>query len=289
MSSNFRPAPLKAKWRYLRNQMGFRQSPLRVIFRLLSWRIRCLLGIPATIKLPRWDVRLFLPAEWRGFSKLAFTFRENYEPELAYLERLISPGSVVVDAGANCGIYTVAASKLVGDHGIVLAFEPAVSTFRILEYNVQLNGLRNVHAFRVALWDREGKAHLYHHPDPGRDSLGRDVEMKGGVEEISTVTLDKLLDRESIDSVDFIKMDVEGAEEMILRGASSLLHRARPVVVFEINPGVCTRLGFSKDGAWNLLKGLGYRFFSMENNGDLQKLSSLPNGGNVVAIHGKAE
>jgi FkbM family methyltransferase len=286
MSSNTLVGALKANWHYLRSQRGFRRAPLCTILRLLCWRIQCLLGISAIIKLRRWGARFFLPPKWQGpGATTIFAFREHYEPELAYLEHFVSPGSVVLDAGASLGIYTVAAGNLVGDSGLVLSFEPGAESFSVLERNIKLNCLRNVRAFRAALSDHEGSANLYHHaPGPTLYSLGADRDLREKSEEVITTTIDSMLKREGVDSLDFLKMDVEGAEELVLRGASSLLRCARPVIIFEINPEAAERLRLSFDGAWNFLDGFGYQFFAIGNVGKLQKLVFPPAGGNVVAI-----
>src|SRR5882757_496264 len=96
------------RWKYLRAQESFRRAPLLTVCRLICWRARCLLQKPAVINLPEWNVRMFLPPEWRGIGKLVFAFREDYEPELACLREILWPGNVFIDAGANVGIYTLA-------------------------------------------------------------------------------------------------------------------------------------------------------------------------------------
>jgi hypothetical protein len=87
--------------------------------------------------------------------------------------------------------------------------------------------------------------------------------------------------------VDVVKIDAEGAEELILSGARSLLSGSRPTVVFEVNQEASAALGLSPWGAWNILVALGYRFFSIRENGDLMNLESPPQGGNVVALKGE--
>ena len=117
---------LRGKWRYLRNHAGFQQAPLTAISRLIRWRLHCALGIPAIVNVSPWGARLFLPPQWRGAgTTMIFAVRGHYEKELAYLRHFVSPGMVVVDGGANCGIYSVAAGRLVGPSGRVIAFEPS--------------------------------------------------------------------------------------------------------------------------------------------------------------------
>ena len=88
---------IESKWKYLTAQEAMRRAPVLTMSRLFSWRARCLLRCAAIARLPRWDVQMFLPANWRGVEKLIFAFREYYEPELDYLKQILSPGMTFVD------------------------------------------------------------------------------------------------------------------------------------------------------------------------------------------------
>jgi FkbM family methyltransferase len=232
---------------------------------------------------------MFLPPKWRGIGRLIFTFREHYEPELAYLEKVLSSGKTFVDVGASFGIYTVAASRMVGDTGRVLAFEPSVQSFPVLQKNIDMNNLRNVIAFRVALSDKGGGARLYHAPDPSGNSLGRDPSFDGGGEEVMTESLDYVLQRASVDRVDVIKMDVQGAEELVLRGASRVVNSMRPLIIFEVYPNGAAYLGLSPNGAREMLESLGYEFFRVGESGPVVWTEPRPAYFNVVAIPGKLQ
>jgi FkbM family methyltransferase len=277
---------LEWKWEYLTTQEAMRRAPLLTMSRLFSWRARCLLRRAAIAHLPRWDVQMFLPPNWRGIEKLIFAFREYYEPELDYLQQILLPGMTFVDAGACYGIYSLAASKMVGPQGRVIAFEPASRAFRVLQKNIELNGLTNVHAYPLALTEKEGKAWLYHHPNVGCDSLGKDDSFTDREEETATDSLDNMLQKLSVDQLDVLKMDVQGAEELILRGARRIIESKHPAIIFEIFPEGANALGLSGYGAWKLLENLGYKFFSFDPSGALRKASSPPLSGNAVAIYG---
>jgi FkbM family methyltransferase len=276
---------LQRKWKYLKTQEGFQQAPLLTAFRLICWRARCLLHWPTTIRLPEWNMRMFLPAEWRGIGKLIFAFRENYEPELAYLKKILSPGKTFIDVGACYGIYTLAASSMVGEAGRVIAFEPASRAFPVLSRNITLNHLGNIHLFSLALSEERGMARLYHHPNVGCDSLGRDDSFTEEFEEIRTETLDNVLRQVPVDRVDLIKMDVQGAEEQVLRGARNLLVWARPIIIIESWPDGPPLFNLSPNGAWELLHGMGYELFVFEDGGSLVSVQSPPVDRNIVAIH----
>ena len=278
----------ETKWGFLKTQHGFRRAPMLTTIRLVSWLIRCLLHRAAVLKLRRWDVRMFLPANWRGFGKFIFVFRENYEPELTHLEKILSPGKVFIDAGANFGIYTLVASKLVGETGRVVAFEPTTQSFSTLTQNVALNGLTNVLTLSVALSEKPGRAWLYHGPDPVRNSLGKAPSWGGEAEEVVTDSLDNMFQQGLIERVDVIKIDVEGAEELVLRGATNILKFMHPVIIFEINPETSACLGLSAHGASELLKSLGYEFLILDEHARGYASESRPPYFNVVAVPGRS-
>jgi FkbM family methyltransferase len=252
--------------------------------------MRCLLRWPAVATLRRWNVKMFLPAHWLGVPKLIFTFRDYYEPELPLLEKILSPGETFVDAGANIGIYTLVASKIVGDAGRVIAFEPSAQSFPVLQRNIALNDLKNVVTFPFALAERSGQARLYRGPNPGLNSLGndpcwkqRDPSWKEGAEEIATEQLDRVLQRAAVDRVDVVKLDVQGAEELVLRGAMKNISSTRPLIIFEIFPEGTVPIGLAPFGAWELLQSIGYKFF-LVTRGAFRPIMSPPEGGNVVAV-----
>jgi len=236
------------------------------------------------LDLPRWNARMFFRAQRKGFGKFIYTFREYYEPELAYLEKVLSPGKVFIDVGANFGVYTLVASTLVGAAGKVIAVEPTAESFAILRQNIALNHFSNVSAFQVALTHASGKAWLYYGWDPVGNSLGMDPLCGEGGEEVQTESLDNLLEQNRIGHVDVIKVDVEGAEELVLRGATRTLTTNSPVVIFEYNPGCSVRLGLSPCGARDFLEGLGYEFVVLGECAKSDTSHSGPTYFNIVAI-----
>ena len=274
---------VREMWHFLRTQEAFRRAPGLTLFRSAIWYWKCIFRMKTVLDLPKWSVRMFFPAQRKGFGKFIYTFREYYEPELAYLEKLLSPGKVFIDVGANYGVYTLVASRLVGAAGKVIALEPTAQSFTVLRQNIALNHFTNVLAFQVALKDTPGKAWLYHGWDPVGNSLGMDPLCGEEGEEVQTESLDNLLEENGVDRVDVIKVDVEGAEELVLRGATKTLTTHSPVVIFEFNPGCADHLGLSPYGARNLLKSLGYEFVVL---GDCARFdtNSGPTYFNIVAI-----
>lgn len=280
---------MEKKWEVLSHHQGFRRAPIRSARRLISWRARCLLDTGVIVRLPRWNLRMHLPAAWRGIAKFMFVFREDYEPELAYLEKILSPGMTFIDVGASFGIYSLVASRLVGRSGHVMSFEPTSASFRILEQNIALNGLVNVSVSRLALCHTKGETWLYYGGEPGSNSLGRSSGHGQEGEVVYTGYLDNVLGQSSVKRVDVIKMDVEGAEELVLVGAKKALTTFKPIIIYEIAPERTAALKLSPRGAWDFLDQLGYQFFVIGLDGELVEQKSPPVNRNVLALHGKQD
>ena len=125
----------------LKRHQAFQQYPILTIFRIISWLICCQLSSSLVeIKIAKWNCRFLLPPKLKkaGSTGIAI-FREYYEPELSLLDTYLTDGKVFIDAGANTGIYTVIAGKLVGDSGKVISFEPGSESFQTLARNIEVN------------------------------------------------------------------------------------------------------------------------------------------------------
>src|SRR5205823_1181478 len=125
---------------------------------------------------------------------------------------------------------------------------------------------------------------LYHGWDPVGNSLGMDPLCGREGEEVQTESLDNLLEENGIGRVDVIKIDVEGAEELVLRGATKTLTANRPVVIFEFNPGCAAHLSLSPYGARDLLERLGYEFAVLGDCARSDTSESGPTYFNIIAI-----
>jgi FkbM family methyltransferase len=158
---------------------------------------------------------------------------EEYLTELFLGE--MKPGLVVVDIGANIGYFSMLAARAVGDEGRVYAFEPEPVNHDILVRNIKVNGYRNVVAVHKALSNKIGKLRLFcDRTNFGSSSFSREnilSETRGSIE-VETTTLDDYLGNKTKDtSVDIIKMDVEGAEGLVLKGAYQVL-KSNDVTIF---------------------------------------------------------
>lgn len=162
-----------------------------------------------------------------------YIFGDSLEPELCHLQRFLGAGHVFVDVGANVGVFTVKAAKEVGNEGLVIAIEPFVETALRLSHNVQANGYRNVRIRNFCIGRDTGHGRLY--LNKGKpNSFG--LVPNGLAESISvlSVSLDDLCRWESLERLDYLKIDAEGAEATVLEGAQETVSRFRPIVQVEV-------------------------------------------------------
>ena len=281
---------LAVRLRFFLTHPEYRDHRVRSWLRLLTWRVRCAARIPAKIDLPVWHARFYLPPRWGGEgTAMLYVFREAYEAELRHLGVLLRAGGVFIDAGANCGIFTVAAGKLVGPTGRVMAIEPTSRAASTLRENILLNSLSNVVVFEAALTEKVGTARLYHNRGPVAASVTEE-EKGGDFDEVKTVSISSISEGEAISRLDVVKLDIEGAEEAALRGGTAVMERHRPIVIFEMNPGAAEFGGAAPDAAWHLLAEWGYTLHQMSRDGKLTVMDGLPEHTgwefrNFVAIH----
>jgi FkbM family methyltransferase len=177
--------------------------------------------------------------------------------------RLLAPGDVFVDGGANVGLFTLVAASRVGPTGKVIAFEPGRAVrLRLLE-NVVLNGLAQVEVLPAALSSRPGQAsfRVFDIGGAGLNHLGPVEGEQGEVETVALTTLDAALIPDDRRRLSLIKLDLEGAEHAALLGASEILRECRPDLLLELEPRHLERMGSSAREVVSLLAPYGYQLF----------------------------
>jgi FkbM family methyltransferase len=132
--------------------------------------------------------------------------------------KTVKPGDVVLDIGANVGFYTLLSGVLAGEGGKVFAFEPSPRNFGFLSRHVKINGLNNVTLFEAAVADQPGEAMF-----DFADSNAKSHLSSSGSHRVKVLSLDQLLAEGKIARPNLLKIDVEGAEARVLRGARTLL------------------------------------------------------------------
>ncbi|MEJ7797007.1 MAG: FkbM family methyltransferase [Solirubrobacteraceae bacterium] len=153
------------------------------------------------------------------------------------LRRLLSPGDVFYDIGANVGFFTLLGARLVGPSGRVVAFEPLPWCARAVARNIQLNGFEHAQIRAEAVADADGSARLLVVGEASwshLESTGRHADVRAEID-VAVVALDTLVAAGAIPPPDVLKIDVEGAELQAIEGARETIARHRPAIVCELH------------------------------------------------------
>lgn len=182
-----------------------------------------------------------------------------YEPvETEIVKAHIKPGDVVLDIGAHVGYYSLLTSKLVGPAGRVYAFEPTPDTFGILSRNLSRNGIRNVTPVHAACGDSTRPFALYINPENcGDNHIFGEADSAGPPIPIPMVAVDDYLSPGQC--ADFVKMDIQGAEDAALRGMERTLTQSPGVrVLAEFWPKALNRAGVEPGNYLRRLRDFGF-------------------------------
>lgn len=207
--------------------------------------------------------------------------------------RIVRPGMTVIDVGAHIGYYTTQFSRLVGETGRVVAFEPHPRNYAILRRNVSRKG--NVMLLQNAASDRDETVTLFDDmPDTGGPSLRRDDRRADQVKtlssskelapravtaevgsrfEVTAVRIDETVASLGIDRVDVVKMDIEGAEMGALLGMENILRDSAGVdIVFELYPAAMKPFDVEPLTPWSWLSERGFELHRIADDGQLEAL-----------------
>jgi FkbM family methyltransferase len=229
-------------------------------------------GAVAAIEIDATELRLKLangaqfawdPEDVRTAPNIAF-LDGNYEPqELAVLSNLAKNAEVIFDVGANVGWYAIQLARAASNPTKIYCFEPVPSTRMKLSHNVQLNRLADrITVFDFGLSDSSGTAQFFlpeasgsvaasaKNLHPGEQVVQLSVQLK---------TLDDVVAREQIERIDLIKCDVEGAELAVLRGATRVIERDKPIIFLEMLRKWARQFDYHPNDIIGRLAASGYR------------------------------
>lgn len=193
-----------------------------------------------------------------------------------FIDRHIEPGMVCFDVGANIGLMSVHMARRIGPGGTLFSFEPVPTVFPRLEQHIRKNAFEDrssLHA--VALSNESGQAEIHYgneeFTNQGMASLVS--TSRGGVERtciVETARLDDFVERHGIERIDFIKVDIEGAEPLFLEGAQRVLRAMRPILCVEVSVrGLGSLPDYGPRDLVKALEDLDYELYEVANDGDL--------------------
>ena len=210
-------------------------------------------GVVRTIN----GMKIRFPARWSRYYPADYE-NENY----LFLQKTVKPGWHLIDIGAHFGLFSTCASQLTGPKGKIICFEPTPVTFSILKKTLALNHCDNVTPIQAAVSDKEGTATFYMGEMDGCNSNSLiDNNMGGGGKsgyEIKTVTIDGIVSENAM-SPDLIKVDAEGAELEVLKGAIKTLEKYKPIVIIGLHPFSFTDKPATLGAIWDLVISIGYK------------------------------
>jgi len=243
---------------------------LRASYRHWRYRRKLREGEPIGFHLPHGlTVELYPNGQ---IPELLFT--SNFEwADINAVAAYLKPGMRVLDIGANVGLYSIIAGKIVGPGGKVWAFEPSSETYELLIANLQLNHITCVEVLKLALSDvvtdslvvkrdpgyRDGDRYLSTRQNPNIQVAAQADDL-GDTEPVEVTTLDHYFECKGTPRVDFMKVDVEGGEYGVFRGARQLLTLNRRIMLmFECTPQGCYVAGHKQEDVFYFLSELGFK------------------------------
>lgn len=214
------------------------------------------------------------------YSLLCLPLYGFYEPESTGIAlKLIKKGNTVFDIGANFGWYSCHFAKEVGETGRVHLFEPT-DTINELNNNVSLNAfLDRCILNKVALSDKTGTSAFFIPDKMGTGAASLEPTGLDSVHStaVSVITLDDYAETKNIKKIDFIKMDVEGAELLVLKGAKKVLKNFAPPIMLEIVREGVKRFNHTPEDIIEYLGGFGYTLYEIDadNPNTLKKVHTI--------------
>jgi len=223
------------------------------------------------------------------YSLLGLTLRGNFEPECTvFVTKLVKEGDIAFDIGANFGWYSCHFAQLVGETGEVFIFEPT-SAIEELKENLILNRFEaRCILNRVALGEKEGAETLFIPQKLGTAFASfREHSYGNGDSKISKISvpvrkLDDYVLENKIKTIDFIKVDVEGAEYLVLKGAKNVLKNYSPVIMMELQDVHTKYFSYSPEEVINYINDLDYHLYEINEKeiSSVKKVTSFRNTSN---------
>lgn len=258
--------------------ISFKQLLFKIRHRLLYpvWLISCTLAPEKIGKFVLFDGSNF---EYPIKSAVGcYLFTSAFEPaEVAFVQENLKQGDIFFDVGANAGIFTVIAAKKIGSSGHVYAFEPGLNELKLLRHNIAVNNLTNVTVVERAVSSQSGTARFAVCYDGAMNSLAKTDHPGQQIKEwqtIETISLDEFVQQMNIGKINLIKIDVEGAEKLVIEGAKQIC-KSQDNLILLLEAANLNASSFSYS-VWELLSeiiDIGFNMYYFDKMGSLSKVT----------------
>jgi FkbM family methyltransferase len=209
-------------------------------------------GIPAYIN----DYQVRFPARWVRY------FEKDYERDnIQFLSENCIKNMTAIDIGAHLGLMSVIISKLVGDHGKIYAFEPTERTFEVLKEIVRINKASHIiHPLNKAVSSFDGEVDFFVDQNEGSNanSLVSRTDKSRTAQRTSVIRLDTFTAGLQLNKLDLIKIDAEGSELDVLKGAMQTISTFRPKIILAIHPSLIRNNKQEPGDIFDLIMSLDY-------------------------------
>jgi FkbM family methyltransferase len=194
-------------------------------------------------------------------------YENDYEKEsVTFFKKHIYKGQVVIDVGAQIGLMAKLFADLVGENGRVYAFEPTPKTFTVLKKTISLNKQeRIIKPIEAAISEKKGKASFSisnQDIDAANSLSDTNRQHQTHMISVDVLSLDEFVAEEAVSKVDFIKIDAEGAEYFVLKGARTILKEYRPIINLALHPKSMMALNSTLKQVYDFIMEENYAIYS---------------------------
>lgn len=229
---------------------------------------------------------LFMQVDAKDHIQKSIFWYGAYEKDVSRVwQQLVNRDSVILDIGANIGYFSLLAAAKAKD-GKVFSFEP-VSFFRdCLQQNMALNAIENYEALSFAISNKNEPTNFYlaDGANLGMSGMRPPENFSGRQEQIQTIVLDEWVENKALTAIDFIKLDIEGAEKKALDGMNKTLSRFRPVLLIEIIHSQLEQFGNSVKEIYDTLTSHDYIAYEIVDQKTIKQLFKRKEGYDVLFL-----
>lgn len=271
---------------WILNHPNNRNKVLHTLFRIVWWKINQLMfKFPVVVELMKGIKYIAYPDSSFG-GLVVYTRLPEYH-EMNYFYGLIDSADVVIDVGVHMGDYSLlAASKITS--GKVLSFEPSKEALRVFRENILINKYENrIEVYPVVASDKQGSVSFVDSNISEVSHISFSLNSTKNKNEVKSLPVDSIIQSQGISKIKVIKIDVEGAELLVLRGLEKSLtkHLIKNIIV-EVNSD-CINYGYAPTDTFEYLKKFGYKLYFFDKQGKLKNLMSFPLNKKYVNIIAK--